>query len=128
MMAGIGEPEQIADLPVRRNKEVPMATVKEINVKGFCDAAYTELSGMKKKILDMRDDLAHTYGAETKVFGMYERHLRELADQIEWKLQILSHACPFDWKGSVEYAENIVSVGPAEKAPEIEFSGGYLGG
>jgi hypothetical protein len=105
-----------------------MATVKEINVKGFCDAVYTELSGMKKKILDMRDDLARAYGAETKVFGMYERHLRELADQIEWKLQILSHACPFDWKGSTEYGDNIVSVGPAEKAPETDFSGGYLGG
>ena len=109
-------------------KEVSMATVREINVKGFCDLAYIELSGMKKKILDMRDDLARTYGADTKVFGMYERHLRELADQIEWKLQILSHACPFDWKGSTEYNDNVVSVGPAEKAPEIDFSGGYLGG
>src|SRR5512143_472664 len=96
-------------------KEAPMATVKEINIKGFCDVAYTELSGMKKRILDMRDDLARTYGVETNVFGMYERHLRELADQIEWKLQILSHACPFDWKGSTEYNDNIVSVGPAEK-------------
>jgi len=105
-----------------------MATVKEINVKSFCDAAYTELSGMKKKILDMREDLARSYGAETKVFGMYERHLRELADQIEWKLQILSHACPFDWKGSTEYGDNIVSVGPAEKSAVTEFSGGYLGG
>jgi hypothetical protein len=105
-----------------------MGTVKNINAKGFCDEAYTELSGMKMKILGLRDNLVRTYGAETKVFGMYERHLRELADQIEWKLQILSHACPFDWQGSTEYSDNIVSVGPAEKAPDIDFSGGYLGG
>ncbi len=105
-----------------------MARVKDISEKNFCDEVYAELSGMEKRILDMREDLARTYGAETKVFGMYERHLRELADQFEWKLQILSHACPYDWQGSVEYAENIVSVGPMEKGPEVEFSGGYLGG
>ncbi len=105
-----------------------MARVKDISEKSFCDEVYTELSGMKKRILDMREDLARTYGTETRVFGMYERHLRELADQIEWKLQILSHACPYDWQGSVEYAENTVSVGPVEKGPEVEFSGGYLGG
>lgn len=104
-----------------------MGTVKDMK-KGFCDDVFTELSGMKKRIIDLRDDLARTYGAETDIFGTYERHLCELADQIEWKLQILSHACPYDWKGSVEYAENIVSVGPAGKFPEIDFSGGYLGG
>jgi hypothetical protein len=104
-----------------------MATVKDIN-KDFCDDVFTELSGMKKRIMDMRDNLARTFGAEGDLFGKYERHLCELADQIEWKLQILSHACPYDWKGSAEYAENIVSVGPAEKAPETDFSGGYLGG
>jgi hypothetical protein len=104
-----------------------MATVKDIN-KDFCDDVFTELSGMKKRIMDMRDNLARIFGAEGDLFGKYERHLCELADQIEWKLQILSHACPYDWKGSAEYAENIVSVGPAEKAPETDFSGGYLGG
>jgi hypothetical protein len=105
-----------------------METVKEINVKNFCDVVYTELSGMKKKILDMREDLARSYSAETDTFGMYERHLCELVDQIKWKLQIQSHACPFDWEGSTGYGENFVSVGPAEKSLMTEFSGGYLGG
>jgi hypothetical protein len=106
-----------------------MATIKDIK-KGFCDEVFTELSGMKERIMDIRDDLARTYGEETGLLGMYERHLRELADQIDWKLQILSHACPFDWKGSAEaeYVENAVSVGPADTSPETDFSGGYLGG
>ncbi len=103
-----------------------MTTVKDIK-KGYCDDVYAELSSMKERLLAMRDDLARTYGAETNIFGLFERHLCELADQIDWKLQILSHACPYDWKGSAGYEENTVSVGPAEKTA-IDFSGGYLGG
>jgi hypothetical protein len=104
-----------------------MATVKDIK-KGFCDDVYTELSVMKTRLDDMRDSLVRAYGADTGLFGMYDRHLRELSDQIEWKLQILSHACPHDWKGSdeKEYAENTASVGPVEK--DDDFSPGYLGG
>lgn len=105
-----------------------MAMVKDINVKGFCDTVYTELSGMKERILAMRDDLARTYGAESELFGTYERHLCELADQIDWKLQILSHACPFDWKGSATGVESIVSVRQPENVGETDFSGGYIGG
>jgi hypothetical protein len=103
-----------------------MATVKDVK-KGFCDDVYTELSGMKGRLLAMRDNIARAYGADTNIFGLFERHLCELVDQIDWKLQILSHACPYDWKGSSEYEENTVSVGPVEKQAS-DFSGGYLGG
>ncbi len=105
-----------------------MATTRDMNTKAFCDEVYAELSGVAKKIKDMRDKLESTYGVETDVFDSYDRHLCELADYIEWKLQILSHACPYDWKGSAEYAENIVSVAQIEKAEGPEFSGGYIGG
>jgi len=101
-----------------------MATIKDIK-KNFCDDVYVELSVMKRKIDDMRDNLARTYGAKTEIFGMYDRHLLELFNQIEWKLQILSHACPYDWKGSEEYVET-ASVGPVEK--NVDFSPGYVGG
>jgi len=103
-----------------------MATIKDIK-RDICDDVYSGLSGIKVKLLAMRDDLARTSGVETNVFGLFDRHLCELVDQVEWKLQILSHACPYDWKGSSEYEENTVSVGPAEKTP-ADFSGGYLGG
>jgi hypothetical protein len=103
-----------------------MATVKEIK-KSFCDDVYTELSSMKTRMDDMRDNLELAYGVKNDLFVMFDRHLRELAEQIEWKLQILSHACPYDWTGSAEYAENTVSVGPVEKIA-TNFSGGYLGG
>jgi hypothetical protein len=107
-------------------KEVTMANVKDMR-KGICDDVYTELAGMKEKIEALTEKLKRTYPAEDALSGLYSRHLHELAGQIEWRLQILSHACPHDWKGSEDYEENIVSVGPPEKF-ETDFSGGYVGG
>ncbi len=103
-----------------------MATMKDMK-KGICDEMYTELEGMKERIEALTDKLARTYKVEKELSALYTRHLHELADQIEWKLQILSHACPYDWKGSEEFEENTVSVGPAETF-ETDFSGGYIGG
>lgn len=102
-------------------------TPKEVMVQAFCDEVYTELAGMRMKILAMNDELSLNYGDETPPYTTFKRHLTELADQIEWKLQILSHACPYDWKGSKEKVESIVSVQP-EVAPGPDFSGGYVGG
>ncbi len=105
-----------------------MATAKDIK-KGFCDDIYTELAGMKVRIEVLQGKLARSYPTEHELFVLYDRHLHELAEQIEWKLQILSHACPNDWKGSadIEYEENTVSVGPAQSF-DTDFSGGYIGG
>lgn len=105
-----------------------MATVKDINVKGYCDAVNTELAGMKERIRALREDVKRAYGPDSELVRTHERHLVELADMIEWKLQILMKACPFEWKGQDEGVESIVSVGPAEKAPATDFSGGYIGG
>ena len=105
-----------------------MATVKNINVKGYCDAVNNDLMDMKDRIHELREDVRKTYGAESEISRTHERHLVELADIIEWKLQILMKACPFEWKGQDKDVESVVSVGPAGKSPEIDFSGGYLGG
>ncbi len=105
-----------------------MATMKDMK-KDYCDEVFTELSAIKGRIMKMQDNLKNNYKLEGELAGKFERHLCELADQIDWKLQILSHACPYDWKGSdaPEYADNTVSVGPADiQIPE--FSGGYVGG
>jgi len=106
-----------------------MATAK-MTSKNFCDETYSGLSDVKDKIVALRDHLTRDYAGDKKMLAVYERHLSELADQVEWKLQIMSHSCSYDWKGSEEYNEHgdtTVSVGPADKAEE-EFSPGYLGG
>jgi hypothetical protein len=113
---------------LRVPKEAAMATVKNRG-KEICDEVYTEFSGIKEKLETLRTRLTHATGVETKINGLLERHITELEEQIDWRLQILSHACPYDWKGSSEkeYEENTVSVGPAERTLS-DFSGGYLGG
>ncbi len=103
-----------------------MATMKDMK-KNYCDDVFTELSGIKDRIMKLQDNLKNTYDLKDDMTAKIERHLCELADQIDWKLQILSHACPYDWKGSTDYEENIVSVGPADVQP-VDFSGGYIGG
>ena len=103
-----------------------MATMKNIR-KNLCNDVFSELSGVKEKLIIMRNDLVRAYGNETKSFGVIDRHLRELIDQVDWKLQIMSHECSYDWTGSADYEENTVSVGPADSTLS-DFSGGYLGG
>ena len=103
-----------------------MGSVKDMS-KSYCDDVYMGLSSAKKVIVEMRDNLSRTYGTESEMYKKYARHLCELVDQIDWKLQILSHACPYDWKGSSEYEEG-ASVGPTGTPTMPEFSGGYVGG
>ncbi len=105
-----------------------MATVKNIKVNGYCDEVNNELTAMKKSIHLLREDARNTYGTESEQFLAFDRHLCELADMIDWKLQLLIKACPFDWKGMESDIESVVSVGPVEASPEGEFSGGYIGG
>ena len=105
-----------------------MAPGKKIQVKAFCDDVYTELAGMRLKIYTMIDELTLTYGSDSEPNRTYQRHLSELAEQIEWKLQILSHACPYDWKGSMEKVETGASVQTVDTKTGPEFSPGYIGG
>ncbi len=93
----------------------------------FCDDVYAELTGMGLKLRTMIDELSMAYGEESEPFHAFKRHLVELADQIAWRLEILSHVCPYEWKGSREQVESRVSVPPPDAAA-AEFAGGYLGG
>lgn len=103
-----------------------MATMKSTG-KNICDETYYGLADIKDRILELRDTIIGKYSGDRNVQGIYERHLNELIDQVDWRLQIMAHSCSYDWKGSDDYEENMVSVGPPEKKDE-EFSPGYLGG
>ncbi len=102
-----------------------LMNVKESKV--FCDEVYTKLADMKRQLIELKGrSVAKSPGLDIEG-GMFGRHLGELAEQIEWKLQILSHSCPVDWKGSVDY-EEIAEVDTMEKSRDGEFSPGYVGG
>ena len=104
-----------------------MATVMDVKgTKAFCDDVYIELAEMKRKLMDLQNRTRSLKSVDD-VAETFKRHLGEMADEIDWKLQILSHACPYHWAGSDEY-ESPVQVS-ADRSPDSEeFSGGYLGG
>ena len=102
-----------------------MATMVDVKgSKNFCDTVYSELAGIKRRILDLRENAAQQ---GNEVMAMYDRHLCELAEEIDWKLQILSHSCSYDWKGSAGF-EDSVQVDETGRSKDVEFSPGYLGG
>lgn len=105
-----------------------MATTVDRKIKGYCDTMFHELSEMKRKVLALEDELAKVYGIEDEHYEIQARHLCEISDFIDWKLQILVKACPYDWKGLGDDVETIVSVRTPETASGPEISGGYLGG
>jgi hypothetical protein len=99
-----------------------MASVLNVKeTKGFCDEVYTQLADMKEKIIELKDRSVAISPGKDIEGGMFVRH------QIDWKLQILAHSCPVDWKGSADYAE-MAQVTTTEKSGDIEFSPGYVGG
>jgi hypothetical protein len=104
-----------------------LLNVKESKV--FCDEVYTQLADMKERIIELKNRSVAKSPGKDLDGGMFVRHLTELADQIEWKLQILSHSCPVDWKGSADYTETAqVNAVEKPKAGDIDFSPGYVGG
>jgi hypothetical protein len=112
---------------MRYGKEAAMGSAKDMKEgTDFCDRVYTELSGMKEKIAVLRND-AQKSGDDKKIKAGYERHLGELFDEIEWKLQILAHSCSYGWKGSDEF-DHDVQISADERSREDDFSPGYVGG
>jgi len=108
-----------------------MATAIELKEKLYFDEVYSVLEGMKMKLYVLREELAKTYGKDSRVLKEHDRHLIEMAEYIEWKLNVLEKGTSFDWKnakGSRQHFESDVSVRPPESATTSDVSGGYLGG
>ena len=104
-----------------------MASVKSREFRNYCDAMYKELSGMKSRLEGFVREIEHMKGPEGEVLKPHISHFQDIARTIDWKLEILTRVCPFDWTG---YAgvEKTVSV-RVEELPEKEPVGaGYLGG
>ena len=105
-----------------------MATVKGINVKGYCDAVDTELAGMKERINELREDVKRTYGADSELFHTHERHLLELADFIDWKLHILMKACPSTGRARIRMSRVLYPwVRPRRRRGPISPAGTWAG-
>jgi hypothetical protein len=112
---------------------VAMATANELKEKVYFDEVYSVLEGIKMKLYVLRENLARTYGVDSKMFREQDRHLIEMAEYVDWKRNVLEKGTAFDWKAArgnkaETEIESEVSVRPPENIAGLDFSGGYLGG
>jgi len=100
-----------------------MATSKDIAFKSYCDRVYDELSGMKSRLLDFVKDIEMMRGPEAEMLRAHIPHYYDIVRTIDWKLEILTKVCPFEW---TKYAGEVerTSVQPMEE----ETVAGYVGG
>lgn len=104
-----------------------MATARDIRKNAYCDEVLGEIAYMIQNIHDLKAHAAEVLEEGSALARAHERHLADISDYLDWKLQILATACPFEWKGLGETVQDVVSV----NQPDIsgpEFSGGYVGG
>jgi hypothetical protein len=105
-----------------------MTAVKAITEKEYLKEVFSELEAVKGRVIALRKDLAEVTGGKGTIFAAHDRHLMELAEYIDWKLQVLEKGTGFDWKEAGTIVESDVSVRAPEKSSGPDFSGGYLGG
>jgi hypothetical protein len=108
-----------------------MATANEVKEMAYFEKVFEELEGIKKKIYVLREELSRTYGKESPMLMAHDRHLIELAEYVDWKLQVLEKGTAFDWKtakGGKRDIQSDVSVQSPENITGPDFSGGYIGG
>jgi hypothetical protein len=96
--------------------------------KSFCDEVYTQLTDMKEKVIELKERSSAGKPESDVDGGKFGRQLAELADVIDWKIQILSHSCSYDWRGASDF-EAEAQVNEMGRASDSDtFSGGYVGG
>ena len=108
-----------------------MATANELKEKAYFEDLYKELESMKMRLYVLREELARIYVKDSPMLMAHDRHLVEMAEYIDWKLQVLEKGTSFDWKtakGSRQDIQSDVSVRTTEDSGGPEISGGYLGG
>lgn len=102
---------------------------KNFNMGSYCDAVYDELTDMKSRALGLVDCISQMQGEEKDLVKSHMTHIREIANLIDWKLEILTKVCPADWtKYSKGAEENSVSVKAPEEFDRELAAAGDMGG
>ncbi len=108
-----------------------MGTAMETKEKAYFEDVERELESIKRRIYLLREELARTYGKDSPMLVAHDRHLIELAEYVDWKLQVLEKGTSFDWmtsRGGRKDIESDVSVLAPVGGSGPDISGGYLGG
>ncbi len=94
-------------------KEVAMAENRDIRT--YCKTIYDELEDVKQRLCLLSEGIE----MEGSTGLIFRRHIDELINAIDWKLEIFSKVCPLPG-----FDETYASVIPTEE----EFTPGYVGG
>ena len=105
-----------------------MATANELKEKAYFEVVYKELEGIKMRVYVLREELARTFGKDSPMLLAHDRHLIEMVEYIDWKLQVLEKGTSFDWKTAKGRRQDIQSEVSVRTPEGPEISGGYLGG
>jgi hypothetical protein len=101
-------------------------TAQRLEKHGFCDSLSREVISIKEKLGELVGELE---GSHDENLEPYVRHLHEMINFIDWKIEIFSKVCPVDWKSLDVNVESTVSVPPIESSKEKDLpAGGYVGG
>lgn len=101
---------------------------KHIDINNYCDCLYTELSGMKENLGGFLTQIDLMEGKDKTVLSSHVRHLNELIQTIDWKLEIFAKECPIDWNKFGKGSESTASVPTSEDLKESDFPGGGFAG
>lgn len=104
-----------------------MAT-KNIDINNYCDCLYGELSNIKDSLNAFLTQIDLMEGKDRERFRSHVKHLNELIQTVDWKMEIFSKECPVDWKKFGKESEVTTSVPSSESSKEHNFPGGYAGG
>lgn len=104
-----------------------MASARDVKMKEYCDSMFDELTDAKTRILDLVGCIEQMQGDQRELIKSHSGHLRDIANTIDWKLEILTKACPADWTKYSKEAES-ASVKVPEKFDKEYAAGGDIGG
>jgi len=103
-----------------------MVQGKGFNVRDHCEKVFSDLTLMKSKLQSHVRELEQVGGAEKIIVGTHIAHLRDIIRTIDWKLEILMRACPYEWTGYTYDLQYCASV-PVQDEKEL-IESGYVGG
>jgi hypothetical protein len=102
---------------------------RHIDINGYCDCLYKELSSIKDSLGAFVTQIELMDGKDRTVLNSHLRHLNELIEAVNWKLEIFSKECPVEWSSFDKQSESSTSVPLSESMKERDFpSGGFAGG
>ena len=80
-----------------------------MDAKAYCDSVGIELAGWKAKLYDVIRKTDSLADKEKEKVGSTLAELHEIVDDLNKRIEWLSHECPVDWVGPKEESEDKIS-------------------